>query len=338
MKLDSFGNAHVAHVDSFEGVLHYSFWDRKLHKWFTTDVSKGGAFCTLVLDSKQHPHISTPAGTGVMHSYWDGTKWQTQFANVHARVINYFTSITLDAKDNPSITFYEEAGAGENWGRLRIVVWNGSYWDLKTVDSDHGSGKFNSMATDSKGYQEIAYGNVEYAVSGDGGHNVSLRYARFNGQTWVPEILERTDTSKWSVNMVLDSKDVPHITYTDVSNHLIKYATQKAGNWVFEAVDTIALQAYPDRNGIALDNQGEPYISYYDAGAGTLKVAHRVNGKWLTELVDRDFAGYTSSIQVSSDEVFLIYSDEPGTQLKFARRSLLPPVPPPPGKPQTAAK
>ena len=182
LKLDRYGNAHVVHMDGFDTMLRYSFWDRALNKWFSTNLERGPGFCSLALDSKQRPHISYPAGTGVVHMYWDGEKWQKQFADVHAIVIDYYTSIVLDPKDNPIISFYEERGSGDYVGRLRVVVWNGSYWDLKTVDPDIGSGKFNSMAMDSHGYPEIAIGNVEY-------QNVSLRYARWDGQTWNVEIL-----------------------------------------------------------------------------------------------------------------------------------------------------
>ena len=319
LKLDSYGNAHVVHMDGFANMLHYSFWDRALNRWFSTNLERASGFCSLVLDSKQRPHISYPAGTGVVHSYWDGEKWQRQFANVHARVIDYYTSIALDLKDNPSISFYEEAGAGNAQLRLRIVVWNGSYWDLRTVDPDVGSGKFNSMAINSQGYPEIGYGNVEYK-------NVSLRYARWNGQTWNVEVLESTATGKWSVSMVLDKNDTPHIVYTDVGTHLVKYATKRAGKWEFQTVDSIVRQAYPDRNGIALDAQGNPYVSYYDAGAGFLKVAHRVNGRWVAEIVDQEFAGYTSSIQIGSDTIWLTYGDENGERLRFARRPIDPPA------------
>src|SRR5260370_42596489 len=58
LKIDTFGNAHVAYVTESGGILQYSFWDRRLRKWFTTNLDQATGFCTLVLDSKQHPHIS----------------------------------------------------------------------------------------------------------------------------------------------------------------------------------------------------------------------------------------------------------------------------------------
>jgi hypothetical protein len=320
LKMDSYGNAHVVHVDGFESIIRYSFWDRTLNKWFSTPLEKGSGFCSLVLDSKQRPHISYPAGTGVVHRFWDGEKWQRQFADVHARVINYYTSIVLDANDYPSISFYEEAGAGETELRLRIVSWNGTFWNLKTIDPTHGSGKFNSMAMNSHGFPEIAIGNVEYM-------NLSLRYARWNGETWNVEVLDKTVSSKWSVAMVLDKSDTPHIVYTDVGLHQIKYVTKRAGKWETQVVGSISRTAYPDRDGIALDDAGNPYVSYYDAGTGVLKVAHQVNGRWVAEIVDDEFAGFTSSMQIANDTIWLVYGDEGGERLRFAHRPIKPPAP-----------
>ena len=318
LRMDKFGNAQVCHCDIAQGLLQYSFWDHLLDKWFTTTVGRCGGFSSLALDSKQYPHISYPGGGNgnVVHIYWDGSSWKTEPIELHAHVINYYTSIILDSNDYPSISYYEENGDGEHYLRLRVLAWNGKFWEARTVDSDFGSGKFNSMAIDSKGNPQIAYGNVQY-------ENAGLRYARWNGHSWDVEVLEGKGvpgTSMWSVAMVLGKDDIPHIAYTDVKNQNVKYATKRNGQWEFEAVDSLEGVGYPDRNGIALDEQGNVYISYYDSGRGWLKVAHRKNGKWVTEVVDRNFAGFTSSLQISQGNIWVTYASETGQQLKFARR------------------
>ena len=58
LRLDSDGNAHVAYFDELQNIVKYGFWDRKLDKWFSTDLDKSGGFCSLTLDSKKRPHIS----------------------------------------------------------------------------------------------------------------------------------------------------------------------------------------------------------------------------------------------------------------------------------------
>jgi hypothetical protein len=314
LRIDTYGNAHVSYVS---GMLQYSFWDHSLNRWFTTALDRATGFCSLTLDSKQHPHISYPEyGSGKLkYTYWDGTAWKMQAVQIQARIINYYTSIALDSKDNPSISFYEELGEGDYLLRLRMVTWNGKFWELKTVDSDHGSGKFSSIAINSAGYPEIAYGNVEYK-------NASLRYARWNGRSWEITVLEgagKPGTSMWSVALVLDKHDVPHIAYSDVINGIIKYATKVDGKWQLQAVDSVSKVAYPDRNGLALDDQGTPYISYYDAGIGVLKVAHRKDQRWVTEVIDQGFVGFTNSLQIHNGTVWVTYGNDTGDVLKFAR-------------------
>ena len=126
----------------------------------------------------------------------------------------------------------------------------------------------------------------------------------------------------WSVSMILDKRNVPHIAYTDVVKRLVKYATKIDGKWQFQVVDSLAAVGYPDRYGIALDNEGSPYISYYDAGRGLLKVAHRKGSQWVSEVVDGDFAGFNSSLQIDHNTIWVTYADATGDRLKFARSSL----------------
>ena len=56
------------------------------------------------------------------------------------------------------------------------------------------------------------------------------------GRPGTLKFLDSTKTSKWSVSMVLDKNDTPHIVYTDIQAHLIKYVTKRAGKWEFQAV------------------------------------------------------------------------------------------------------
>jgi hypothetical protein len=325
LKIDKEGNAHVAYAaEDSQSSLKYAFWDHAIKRWFTMNVATGAEFCSLTLDSKQRPHISyvdrgTPKGARVRYARWDGTAWQLQgIPHVNAGAFGFYTSIALDPKDNPTISFYDYAGPGGDFIlRLRTFTWNGKYWEARTVDPEYGSGKFNSIAADSTGTMHLAYANVSAM-------RASLRYARWNGTSWDLAVLEGASAANpfYSVNMVLDKQNVPHITYTDMERNIVKYATLRGGSWVFRAVDTLGRGSYPDRNGIALDSEGNPYISYYDLRSGVLKLAHLKNDKWITETVDENFAGFTSSLQIANGSIWITYADEPGAAIKCARRAL----------------
>jgi hypothetical protein len=335
MKIDLKGNVHVAYVTEQDGhPLKYSYWDHALDKWFTMTLAPNASFCTLVLDSKQRPRISyadfgTSKGAKLRYLYWDGVEWKRQpVSPSNDAVVGYYTSIALDAQDRPTFSYYDYEGpAGVGFMlRMRSVSLQGEYWAVHMVDRRPGSGKFNSIAIDSAGRPHIAYSNVK-------AETMSLHYASWDGEEWKTETLEgeKEAIGMWSVSLILDSKDNPHIAYTDVSHRVVKYATRKNGVWEFYAVDKISKEAYPDRNGIVLDSQGTPYISYYDYGEGMLKLATRKNGKWYGEVLARDFAGFTSSLQIHDGTIWIAFGDDGGGAFKVAHRRLdEPSVPSPP--------
>jgi hypothetical protein len=53
-----------------------------------------------------------------------------------------------------------------------------------------------------------------------------------------------------------------------------------------------------------------------------LKIAYRKDGKWMQEIVDRNFSGFTSSIAINGDTLWVSYADEAGRSLKVAHRTL----------------
>ena len=322
LKIDTFGNAHVVYVTD-DGVLQYSFWDHRLKKWFTANLDQATGFCTIVLDSKQRPHIAYPQFGKLMYAHWDGSAWQKQVIPVSSQQTTFFTSIALDAQDNPSIVYYENfTPSGDNIIRLRIVTRKENFWELVTIDQARGSGKFNSIATDSLGRLHVAYCNVQY-------ENAGLRYAFWDGTQWNRQILEGAGgpgTYRQAVSLVMDKHNVPHLAYLDVLNQIVKYATQVNGKWQLHSIDSLGSSAFLDRTGIALDERDTPYISYYDAKIGVLKVAYPQQQKWTIEVVDSGFAGFTSSIQIYDGTIWVTYSGGPGAPLRFARRSL--PKPP----------
>ena len=188
MKIDANGNVHVAYIPEGDGPpLKYAFWDHRLQNWFTMTVAKYASFCALTLDSKQRPHISfTDPGMGkgakLRYVYWDGKTWEAQpVSPANDSIVGYYTSIALDGNDNPAFSYYDYVGPGgaDNTLRLRSVFRANSHWEVHLVDRTRGSGKFNSIAMDSKGRPRIAYANVcgsrRLAVCGVGRRRVEMR-------------------------------------------------------------------------------------------------------------------------------------------------------------------
>ena len=329
LRIDRDGNAHLAYVAEDGGfILKYAFWDHAAKHWFTMNVATGAGFCSLALDSKQRPHISyadygTGSGAKLRYAHWDGSTWRKEVIPLNSEVIAYYTSIVLDADDRPSISFYEYRGprGTDLLDRLRIVTWNGQFWQVRTVDQEGQSGKFNGLAIDGQGHLHIGYANVSAMTAG-------MRYAYWNGASWLTEVLDgqrQNDggTVGYSACIVLDKQGNPNVAYMNVSHPSLRYAVRRNGRWQIETVDTVSGVGYPDRNSIAIyDNI--PYISYYDAGRGVLKLAHKEGQSWLTEVVDSNSAGFTSSLQIDRGNIWVSYADEGASGVKVARRELTP--------------
>jgi hypothetical protein len=241
---------------------------------------------------------------------------------LNADTIGYYTSIGLDSHDYPSISFYEYRGPkGTDIAvRLRIVTWNGQFWEVKTLDGENQSGKFNSLAVDSQGHIHVAYANVNALTAG-------MRYAYWDGRSWSLAAFDgrqENDTMLvgYSTCIALDKDANPHVAYMNYTSPTLKYAVRRAGHWEVQAVDRLSAVAYPDRNSIVVDDQGDPYIGYYDAGQGLLKLAHRERTRWAVEIVDRGSSGSTSSLQLHDGVLWISYTDEAGMGLKVARREI----------------
>jgi len=328
LRIDKDGNAHVAFVvDDPKYTLKYGFWDHAIKRWFVMPVDEGASFCSLTLDSKHRPHISytdygTMSGSKLRYAYWDGASWIKQAVPLNADIISFYTSIVLDANDNPTISFYEYTGPrGTDFRvRLRTVTKNASYWQVGTVDGQNQSGKFNALAIDAQGHMHLAYANVNSLTAG-------MRYAYWDGTSWNLEILDGHEQNNqenvgYSVCIALDREGNPHLSYSNYTNPAVKYAVRKNGQWQTQIVDRVSGVAYPDRNSIAIDDDGTPYIGYYDAGQGVLKLAHKEGQNWIGEIVDRNAAGATSSLQIDHGTIWISYADEGAGGLKVARRDL----------------
>jgi hypothetical protein len=327
MRIDKDGNAHLVYViEEADNSLKYAFWDHALKRWFTMLVDRSVGACSLTLDSRQRPHISyadagTASGSKLHYAYWDGVAWKKEALRLNSDVIAYYSSISLDADDHPSLTFYEYRGPkGSDLSiRLRNVMFNGSVWDVRTVDGTAGSGKFNSMAAGPDGFPRIAYANVAAGTE-------SIRYAAWNGTSWTPEIIEGLQQNNgeavgYSAAIAVYKDGTPHIAYMNESLPQLRYAVRRNGKWQIKIVGRLAGIGYPDRNSIALDNDGNPYVGYYDAGNATLKLAFEHGGEWVVGRVDSG-GGFTSSVQIANGEIWISYTDDSNSGVKVAKTQL----------------
>ncbi|MCK5688094.1 hypothetical protein KAI87_02430, partial [Myxococcota bacterium] len=88
----------------------------------------------------------------------------------------------------------------------------------------------------------------------------------------------------WWPSMTLDKNEDPHLTYCDVYNGDLKYATRKNGHWHVDVVESKG--AVGKYTALALDANDSPAIVFYDQDQKYLRYAWKdEENKWKTERI-----------------------------------------------------
>jgi len=101
--------------------------------------------------------------------------------------------------------------------------------------------------------------------------NDDLKYAHWDGATWV---IETVDSSGWVgkyTSLALNTAGRPHISYYDMASADLKYARWDGATWVVETVDSGGEVGW--YNSLVLDEAGRPHISYHDTTNEDLRYA-----------------------------------------------------------------
>jgi len=116
-------------------------------------------------------------------------------------------------------------------------------------------------------------------------------------------------------SLALDSDGNPHISYFDISNHALKYASRwGSSDWVTETVDSGDVGVYCS---LALDSNNNPHISYCDLTEEILKYASWNGSGWKIENVSTG-GGFTSLALDSSDNPHISCNDDANNGLKYS--------------------
>jgi hypothetical protein len=233
------------------------------------------------------------------------------------------TSIGLDASNKAYIGYHDAAS-----GSVKYATNATGSWVKSTVAS---SGKFASLVVQTSNMAHLGYYK--------NGSNGDLFYAKPSSTpgTWLsPETVDNSvdvdgnsdgdlkdpvdieiHVGKYN-SIKLGSSNKAYISYYDVTNGDLKYATNASGSWVATAVDSTGdVGKYTS---IALDSSNKAYISYFDVTNGVLKYATNASGSWVATAVDStgDVGKYTSIALGSSNKAYISYFDVTNGVLKYA--------------------
>jgi len=181
-----------------------------------------------------------------------------------------FASMELDSQGRPGVAYYDA-----NQADLKYAHFNGSSWDVQTVESTKTTGYYPSLKFDANDNPVIAY---YYKTSGD------LKFATFGSGTWnfttidskgdvgrYPSLALNPTTGRWS------------IAYESTSGGAFRYANQTKKGWSVTTVDTNG--AGGGFISLAFDASGMPAFSYYDAMNSDLRFARFNGSAWSHQTV-----------------------------------------------------
>ena len=225
---------------------------------------------SLALDNSGRPCISFNGyadGNGMLaYATYGSPSWNVRMVDGAGA---WNSSLALDASNIPRISYHDE-GSGEI---LRYAAWNGSAWDIETVDSNDNAGVDNILVLDALGNPHISY--IAYPDGGD-----VLKYAAWDGVHWTIETADAAGYLSYP-SLALDGAGNPHIGYqTDYSN--VKYATRTGSSWQTKLVGLDA-----GAPSLAVEASGTPHLAYSKSG----QLWHSVwNGSsWQEEVVDTGY-------------------------------------------------
>lgn len=181
--------------------------------------------------------------------------------------------------------------------------------DSSAVDPDNAAGSVH-----------VSYGRMGSASIAD----IVLKYAtkEANGE-WNIATVDSGGVG-WYSSIKVDPFGKVHISYYDIVNRSLKYATNANGLWSVDAIDSVS----PDTGqstSLVLDSYRNVHIAYYDSEHGSLRYATNAFGLWTASTIDQDGnAGWASSLaigeSVDRDRLHVVYPNNDGI-LKYATKT-----------------
>ena len=221
--LDTDDHAHIAFFDAGGGTeygLYYvhwngSGWDQNHFQVSGSVWNDGykGTSSALALDSNGIPSIAfSDPGTGQLritklNSSPDNSdaKWVSTLAT--GAVWSAYASLAIDGSNRPHIA-YQRAEPGTNTV-LQHARFTGTNWLITTADaggpSHYDVGANTSLVLDPQQCPRVSYWDTTLNT---------IRYARFDGTTWLTHLLDPTNhVGLFTTSLALDAWATPHFSY-----------------------------------------------------------------------------------------------------------------------------
>jgi hypothetical protein len=324
--IDSYGFKHISYFDATNTKLKYA--TDKSGSWVHTTVNTNtqmGKYTSIAIDSEGYVHISydyySMSYNHLMYATDKSGSWVNTIADGSAEVGSH-TSIAVDSNDAVHISYYDATNTNLKYATCSSSCSSASSWSKVTIESSSGDvGKYNSIAIDSNDTLHISYrdstnGDLKYATCSSSCTSAS---------SWTRSTIDSDGNVGSRTSIAIDSNGAVHISYYDITNGDLKYATDQSGSWANTTVDSVGTVG--KYSSIAIDANDVVHISYYDATNKDLKYASNMQSYIQTgvgnviKFIDRDtkVGNEGTSIAVDSNgDVHISYYDDINGDLKYA--------------------
>ncbi len=222
-----------------------------------------GAQISLTIDDQNRPHVAyCVVGGDTKYAWWNGTSWNITV--LRDRTVTETSSLSLDLDRNNS-PYIALLGHGVIEGGLWLYTLNGTEWDKEVIDPSHSRGIYSMELNETDSphlgtarpiwnvpihmYKDGGSWRTEYADLGayavhgsfsldssgkphfvyEERNGVDLRYAYKENGTWKNVTVDSEGWVGFLPSLAMDLDDIPHISYIDLTDNLLMYATKKKG-------------------------------------------------------------------------------------------------------------
>ncbi|MDD2714518.1 MAG: hypothetical protein PHW04_01355 [Candidatus Wallbacteria bacterium] len=279
LKLDSFDRPCISYYAKGTGDLKYATYDGLQWRISTVDSSGDvGQFCSMAIDGNNNPRIAYYDKTNqdLKYAIFNGTSWSKQVIDGTGEV-GTGASLAIDSNNVPHISYIDATTH-----HLKYAELVGGTWETRTIaDMGIAPPEVNtSLALNQNGQPAVTYYNAD---------DQDLMIAIRDNDVWTREVVDNGydpltgyegDVGGYS-SLAFDSNGLPHVSYYDYGNDILRYAYQSApkemgGEWIIVPADDF--QGSGRTNSLVLDSNNIPHISYSDSMYNSLKYCTLVEG------------------------------------------------------------
>ena len=293
--VDTTGNPSISYFDEGQRDLKYAY--KQADYWVVKVVDSEGSIgeeSGLAIDSQDIAHISYNDSTNGDLKYAKGQKDDWDIETVDTADLHHVvtTSLVLDSQENPHIIYNSEMGEGydddngddneveidENDldlnDEVKHAYWDGETWQLETV-ALFGTDVYAAIDIEDKLHVCIVKTELDAGTA-------YVYYTSNSSGEWTTE---EVDKAGRDCGIDVDSNNVPHVTYRDFKEGLIKYAYKNNGLW---DIQTVATNVGSDEGlRMAIDSGDNPHIVYNDNEQEKLMHAVLQDDFWTKEIINR---------------------------------------------------